>query len=89
MEMASQLAANPTLLHRVTEIAERMTTCLILHNMLVSDRIRGDPTKIYDPAASFDMEIVTAEQPPDLLDVQQRLNTNYQPIHATTNNQMT
>jgi hypothetical protein len=84
-----QFAANPILLHSVTEIAGRMTTCLILHNMLGSDRIMGDPTKMYDPAARFDMEEVTVEQPPDLLDVQQRFNTNYQPIHATTNNQKT
>jgi hypothetical protein len=35
------------------------------------------------------MEEVTVEQAPDLLDMQQRFNTNYQSIDTTTNNQKT
>jgi hypothetical protein len=54
--------------------------------MVVSDRVLRDPTTTYDPAASVVMEEGTVEQPPDLLDVQQRFNTNYQAIVTTTNN---
>jgi hypothetical protein len=44
---------------------------------------------MYDPAASVVMEKVTVEQPADLLDVQQRFNTNSEAIETTTNNQKT
>jgi hypothetical protein len=40
-----QFAVHPILLHKIKDIAARMTTCLILHNILVGERVMEDPTK--------------------------------------------
>jgi hypothetical protein len=89
LKSAWQFAARPIHLHCIKDIAARMTTCLILHNMLVSDRVMKDPTKSYDPAASVVMEEATVEQPADLRQVQNQFSPEYETTDTTTNNQKT
>jgi hypothetical protein len=47
---------------------DRVCTCTILHNMLVSDRVvEGDPRARYNPANMYlDLERAMVQQPPDL-----------------------
>jgi hypothetical protein len=82
-----QFAAHPILLRCIKDIAARITTCIILHKMLVSSTVMGDPTRPYEPAASVVMEEVTMKQPVDLLNfnVPQRFKTNYEVIDTTSN----
>ena len=40
---------NPINLHQLADISKRVTTCLILHNMSVAERIMGDCTTRYNP----------------------------------------
>ena len=37
-----QFVAQPILMHNMTDIANRLATCLMFHNMSVSDRVMGD-----------------------------------------------
>ena len=58
-------------LHNLKDIAKRVGTCLVLHNMCVPDRImEGDPRATYNPAASVQDELVLVEAPEDLREVQ-------------------
>jgi hypothetical protein len=79
----------PIHLHCIKDIAARITTCLILHNMLVSDRVMGDPTEMYNPAAIVDIEEVTVQQPSDLHDVQNRFGNSSQTNDTTASNEHT
>jgi hypothetical protein len=72
-----QFTAKPIQLRNLKKISNRVTTCLILHNILVSDRVMGGPEDTYDPSFSVLEEIVDVQQPRDLLDVQARSNLNY------------
>ena len=73
-----QFTATPILLFDLKDISRRMTTCLILHNMLVTDRVMGEPGKMYDPAYSIIEEVnVAIEQPSDLRDIQQSAYGRY------------
>jgi hypothetical protein len=68
-----QILARPIMLHTLLEIAKRATTCFILHNMLVSDRVMGDCRLLYDPAELVNTVKYKAKdvrQPSDLEDVQ-------------------
>jgi hypothetical protein len=49
--------------HSLIDIEARVTTCVILHNMLVSDRIMGDYIADYNPAHTLEQEEMQAEQP--------------------------
>lgn len=54
-----------------------MTTCLILHNMLVSDRVMGDIDSTYAPSSTICIEDkieYEIEQLNDLEDIQQLYN---------------
>ena len=42
--------ANPVQLMDVNNISRRVATCMILHNMCVSDRVMGDVRATYNPA---------------------------------------
>jgi hypothetical protein len=41
---------HPIHLHQLDDIARRLASCIILHNMLVSDRVMGDINATYNPA---------------------------------------
>jgi hypothetical protein len=59
-----QWIARPIHLHNLTDISNRVAACLILHNMLVSDRIMdGDVNARYNPANSLeeDLDISVAQ----------------------------
>jgi hypothetical protein len=61
------------MLHTLLEIAKRASTCFILHNMLVSDRVMGDCRLLYDPAElvnTIKYKAKDVRQPSDLEDVQ-------------------
>jgi hypothetical protein len=49
--------------HSLIDISARVTTCVILHNMLVSDRIMGDYIADYNPAHTLEQEEMQVEQP--------------------------
>ena len=50
--------------HDLNHISARVTTCVILHNMLVSDRIMGDYNADYNPAHALEqLEEMQVEQP--------------------------
>ena len=52
-----QFLERPILLMDLNDIASRVSTCLVLHNILVADRIMdGDYKARYDPAASVVLE---------------------------------
>ena len=40
----------------LTKISLRMNTCLILHNILVTNRVMGSCELLYDPAYSIEVE---------------------------------
>lgn len=66
-----QFMARPINLISLHYIGDRVTTCLILHNMCVNDRVMGDPWARYDPAFSVAEEIPeVVEQPDDLAELQ-------------------
>jgi len=65
-----QVMTRPFLQHNLKHIGNKVSTCLILHNMCVSDRVMGDVNKRYDPAFSVESFVEVVEQPPDLDKVQ-------------------
>jgi Plant transposon protein len=65
-----QFLDRPILLHNLKEISLRTTCCIILHNILVADRVMGDCRARYRPSASIAEEIGDVQQPNDLLEVQ-------------------
>jgi hypothetical protein len=72
-----QAMARPILLHKLEEIALKVTSCMILHNMCVSDRIMGDVNMRYNPAYSVTgraEEVEEVEQPDDLEEVQEKMS---------------
>jgi hypothetical protein len=66
--------------HSLIDISARVTTCVILHNMLVSDRIMGDYNAIYDPAHLMEELEVEVEQPNDLHQMQAGGANQEQPV---------
>jgi hypothetical protein len=68
-----QFIARPIHLHHLQDIANRVATCIILHNMCVADRVMGDVYATYNPSATL-LETspteVNVEQPEDLREVQ-------------------
>ena len=69
-----QWFARPIHMMDLNDIAKRAGTCMILHNMCVSDRIMdGDCRARYNPAASIDEEEdLAVESPGDLEEVQEQ-----------------
>ena len=69
-----QFIARPILLHQLKDICRRVATCMILHNMCVSDRVMdGDVRATYNPAHTVVEEFVTVETPGDQEEVQARV----------------
>jgi hypothetical protein len=62
------------LLHDLEDIADRVSCCLLLHNMLVTDRVMDSATfnfrQRYDPLCDLEEQDVVVNQPADLADVQ-------------------
>ena len=66
-----QYVQRPLMELRLDKIGRRMSTCLLLHNMCVSDRVMdGDVRAWYDPSNSFDCPDTEVGQPDDLERVQ-------------------
>jgi hypothetical protein len=69
-----QILARPIMLHTLLEIAKRASTCFILHNMLVSDRVMRVCRLLYDDPAelvnTIKYKAKDIRQPSDLEDVQ-------------------
>ena len=66
-----QFIARPILLHKLKHICKRVATCMILHNMCVSDRVMdGDVRALYNPANSVLDDVAGVEVPPDQEEVQ-------------------
>lgn len=65
-----QCLARPMLQINLPLVGEQMASCLILHNMCVSDRVMGDARAKYDPANSVLEERLVIEYPNDLLERQ-------------------
>jgi hypothetical protein len=76
-----QVIARPIHLMKLQRIANKVATCMILHNMCVSDRVMGDPKAYYNPAYEVevyaeDVEVIDLSQPPDILKVQEMVDKN-------------
>ena len=65
-----QFLERPILLHNLTDISDRVTCCIILHNILVSDRVMGEVGVVYEPSTVLQEEEYVVQQPPDLVTVQ-------------------
>jgi hypothetical protein len=59
-----QWCARPIHMHNLKDISARLATCLILHNMCVSDRVMdGDVNARYNPSCALDEDVdLTVEQ---------------------------
>jgi hypothetical protein len=89
MKATWQFVAKPIMLHDLATINNRITICMILHNVLTSDRVMGEPGKTYDPCF-FIMEDnnLEIEQPNDLLEIQAPFNHKYAQIEIEMNDPM-
>ena len=72
---------------KLTNIANMVASCIILHNMCVSDRIMdGNVHAIYDPSQGIGLEGEEINYPSDLNVVQNNsLSTTYNDTTDTTN----
>jgi len=69
LQQKFQFMSRPIQLMDLNAISDRVTTCLILHNMCVSDRVMGDVYARYDPAFSVEKRkknAIRVSQPDDL-----------------------
>jgi hypothetical protein len=71
-----QCVDRPIHLYHLDDIADRIACCLVLHNMLVTDRVMDGENynyrKRYDPASRMGTEEVVVPEPPNLVAVQGR-----------------
>lgn len=76
-----QWITRPILLHQTNDIALRVGTCIILHNMCVADRVMKDVRARYNPMAATDNEgiedVDEIEIPEDLRRVQAATDAFY------------
>jgi hypothetical protein len=70
-----QFMDRPIHLMKLEDIQAKVICCLILHNILVSDRVMGDPRIRYKPDQILEEELVVVQQPSDLRQVQQKATT--------------
>eukprot|EP00934_Nitzschia_sp_Nitz4_P000628 Nitzschia sp. Nitz4//scaffold40_size135432//298//1969//NITZ4_003224-RA/size135432-augustus-gene-0.28-mRNA-1//-1//CDS//3329551159//628//frame0 len=79
LQACFQWIKRPLLEWNLQDIAEKACACLILHNMLVQDRVMGceDPRVTYDPDhAGAEQDGIDTTAPTDLVDVQRRHSAN-------------
>ena len=67
-----QFLERPIHLHKLEDIGKRVTCCLILHNICVSDYVMGDPRERYKPDNTVEESAPSVVQPEDLGAVQGR-----------------
>lgn len=65
-----QVVARPMYAHNLKQMGDTVATCLILHNMCVSDRLMQDPRARYDPAVNVNEELEAVAMPNDIETVQ-------------------
>jgi hypothetical protein len=70
LQLKFQWIARPINLYELKDISKRVATCLILHNMCVSDRIMGDVRATYNPAHGVAEVDISVEMPDDLAERQ-------------------
>jgi hypothetical protein len=73
-----QFLDRPILLHSIGDVARRVTTCFILHNMCVSERVMdGDCRATYNPCNNIILpeEATQVSNPTDLVEVQAAFQT--------------
>ena len=58
----------------LTKISLRMNSCLILHNVLVTDRVMNSCELMYDPANSVEVEPEFVEQVDEIDEIDVNLN---------------
>ena len=68
-----QWVARPIHLYHLNGIATRVSCCLILHNMCVSDRVMGNPRLSYVPSHNVEDHERDVQQPGDLQQIQRRI----------------
>jgi hypothetical protein len=74
-----QWIARPIHLHNLTDISNRVAACLILHNMLVSDRIMdGDVNARYNPSHCLEEVDVPVDQDEQTLALQETIPRGYE-----------
>ena len=78
-----QFLARPIMGMNMEDIHAKVTCCIILHNILVSDRVMGDCRATYKPDHVLEEEEVTVQQPYDLREVQATYDLRT-PTRATT-----
>jgi hypothetical protein len=66
-----QFLDRPILLHKLPDISLRVTCCIILHNILMADRVMEDCRATYNPPYSLAATVEAVTQPHDLNQVQQ------------------
>ena len=79
LQIKEQWMARPILLHKMNAIGSRVRTCLIIHNMNVSDRVMGgDVHATHKPDFSFEDKTNAEEDSPgDLGEIQARGGTRW------------
>ena len=65
-----QFLERPILLLDLQHISNRVVTCLILHNILMSDRVMGEVGVTYNPAVQVEEDVAVVTQPNDLQNIQ-------------------
>jgi hypothetical protein len=74
-----QWIARPIHLHNLTDISNRVAACLILHNMLVSDRIMdGDVNARYNPSHCLEEVDLPVDQDEQTLALQETIPRGYE-----------
>jgi hypothetical protein len=68
-----QFLERPIHLHNLADVAARVITCIILHNICVADRVMDYNYRVrYDPSATVEEDFTPVQAPADLLEVQRR-----------------
>jgi Plant transposon protein len=84
-----QCLGRPFLLQGLEEISDVVACCLLLHNMLVTDRVMASDTynfrQRYDPSINIEEHGFVADQPADLAPVQNRMEGEQHTVFGVVN----
>jgi hypothetical protein len=72
-----QFISRPIHLMNLEDIGKRVQTCLILHNVLVCDRVMEEVGDDYNPVAVYEEDGFEINQPDDLFEVQRHSGAQY------------